>query len=107
VRSSKDSSSAKMLPRPYRHSPVMDMFSMRYHARIITFACLQGGLCNRCQNALIYSDDDGDTWCRLIEFDKHVDFWIANAQQGANWSLVLSIDNTKSGEKRTFIISMI
>jgi len=106
VRSPKDSS-AKMLPRPYRHSPVMNMSSMRYHARIITFACLQGGLCNRCQNALIYSDDDGDTWCRLIEFDKHVDFWIANAQQGADCSLVLSIDNTKSGEKRTFIISTI
>jgi hypothetical protein len=104
VRSSKDSS-AKMLPRPYRHSPVLNMLAMRYYAGVIILACLQGALCNRCQNALIYSADDGDTWCRLIEFDKHVEFWIANAQQGANRSFVLSINNTKLEEKRSFIIS--
>jgi hypothetical protein len=104
LRSSKNSN-AKMLPRPYRHSPVLNMLTMRYYARTITFACLQGALCNRCQNALIYSDDDGDTWCRLIEFDKHVDFWIANAQQGSNRSFVLSINNRKLEEKRSFIIS--
>jgi hypothetical protein len=108
VRSFEDSSAAaKMLPRPYRHSPVLNMLSMRYYAGIITFACLHGGLCNRCQNALICSDDDGLSWYRLIEFDKHIDFAIANAQQGVNQSLVLSVDNTKLGESRTFIITPI
>jgi hypothetical protein len=106
VHSSEDSS-ARMLPRPYRHSPVLNMLCMTYRAGKITFAYLYGGLCHRCQNALIYSDDDGDSWYRLIEFDNFVHFSIANAQQGANRSLVLSFSNTKLGENRTFIVSPI
>jgi hypothetical protein len=106
LRSSEDSS-ARMLPRPYRHSPIINMLRMRYHAGTITFAYLYGGLCPRCQNALIYSDDDGDSWYRLIEFDDDVCFGIANAQQGANRSLVLSFSNTQLGENRTFIVSAI
>ena len=106
MRSSKDSN-ARMLPRPYRHSPVLNMICMKYRAGTITFAYLQGGLCHRCQNALIYSDDDSENWYRLIEFDKYVHFYIANAQQGANRSLVLSFSNTKLGEDKTLIVSAI
>jgi hypothetical protein len=106
VRSSEDSS-ARMLPRPYRHSPVLNMVCMKYRAGTITFACLEGGLCHRCQNALVYSDDDGENWYRLIEFDKYVNFYVANAQQGANRSLVLSFSNTKLGEDKTLIVSAI
>jgi len=106
VRSPEDSS-ARMLPRPYRHSPVMNMFCIKYRAGTITFAHLYNGLCPRCQNALIYSNDDGNSWCRLIEFDKHVEFSIANAQQGTNRSMVVSFRNTKLGEGRTLIISAI
>jgi len=106
VRSLEDSR-ARMLPRPYRHSPVLNMFCMKYHAGKITFAYLYGGLCPRCQNGLVYSDNDGDSWYRLIEFDKYVQFSIANAQQGANRSLVLSFGNTKIKESRTFIVSAI
>jgi len=106
LRSSEDISS-RMLPRPYRHSPVINMLCMKYRAGTITFANLYGGLCNRCQNALIYSDDDGDSWYRLIEFDKDVYFFIANAQQGASRSLVLSFCNMKLGENRTFIVSAV
>ena len=106
VRSPEDSN-ARMLPRPYRHSPVLNMLRMKHHAGTITFAYLYGGLCPRCQNALIYSDNDGDSWYRLIEFDNYLCFSIANAQQGANRSLVLSYSNTKLGENRTFIVSAI
>ena len=106
MRSSKDTT-AKMLPRPYRHSPVLNMFCMKGRAGTITFAYLQGGLCGRCRNALIYSHDDGDSWYRLIEFDESVDFSICNAQQGANQSVVLSFRNKKSGETRSFIVSAI
>jgi len=106
VRSSEDST-ARMLSRPYRHSPVLNMLCMKYRAGTITFAYLEGGLCGWCQNALIYSDDDGDSWYRLIEFDEYVQFYIANAQQGTNRSLVLSFKNTKLGENRTFIVSAI
>jgi hypothetical protein len=104
ARSSEDST-ARMIPRPYRHSPVLNMFCMKYRAGKIAFVYLHGTLCPRCRNALIYSDDDGDSWYRLIEFDSFVDFSIANAQQGA--SLVLSFSNTKLGENRTFIVSPI
>jgi hypothetical protein len=106
VRSSKDSCD-RMLPRPYRHSPVLNMLCMKYHAGTITFAYLQGGLCPRCQNALIYSDDDGESWYRLIEFDNHVHFTIANTQQGTNRSLVLYFSDAKVKENRTFIVSAI
>ena len=106
VRSPEDSS-ARMLPRPYRHSPVMNMLCIKYRAGTITFAHLYNGLCPRCQNALIYSNDDGNSWCRLIEFDKHVEFSIANAQQGTNRSMVVSFRNTKLGEERTLILSTI
>jgi hypothetical protein len=104
VRSPEDSS-ARMLPRPYKHSPVMDMLSIPYRVGAITFALLGGGLCPRCQNAVIYSYDDGDSWYRLIEFDTYVCFSFANAKQGANPSLVLSFCNWKLGEARTFIVS--
>jgi hypothetical protein len=104
---SSEESSARMLPRPYRHSPVLNMIRIKYHAGTITFANIYGGLCHRCQNALIYSDDDGDSWYRLIEFDRHVNFSIANAQQGANRSLVLSFSNSKLGENKTFIVTAI
>jgi len=104
MRSSKDSN-ARMLPRPYRHSPVLNLFCMKCRAGTITFAYLYGGVCPRCQNALIYSDDDGEKWYRLIEFDNFVHFSITNAQQGANRSLVLSFSNTKLGEEKTLILS--
>jgi hypothetical protein len=98
-------SGARMLPRPYRHSPVMNMLCMKHRGGTITFAYLFGGLCSWCENALIYSDDDGETWCSLIKFDKYVQFSIANAHQGANRSLVLNYSNSKLGEDRTFILS--
>jgi hypothetical protein len=106
LRSSEDSASARMLSRPYRHSPVLNMVCMGYRAGTITFASLGGSLCDRCQNALIYSEDNGDSWCRLIEFDDDVNFYIANAQ-GANRSLVLCFRNWKLRENRTFILSAI
>jgi hypothetical protein len=106
LRSSEDSASARMLSRPYRHSPVLNMVCMGYRAGTITFASLGGSLCDRCQNALIYSEDNGDSWCRLIEFDDDVNFYIANAQ-GANRSLVLCFRNWKLRKNRTFILSAI
>lgn len=107
VRSPESSINARMVPRPYRHSPVMNMVCLNYRAGTITFAQLQGSLCPRCKNALIYSDDDGDSWCPLIEFDSYVQLSIAAAQEKANRSLVLSFSNWKIGENRTLIVSPI
>ena len=104
VNSSEDGS-ARMLPRPYRHSPVMNMLCMEHRAGTIIFAYLYNGLCPFCANALIYSDDDGESWCSLIEFDKYIQFSIANGHQGSNRSLVLCYSNSKSGENRTFVVS--
>jgi hypothetical protein len=106
VRSSAHSS-ARMLPRPYRHSPVINMICMKHGARTITFAHLEGGLCHRCKNALIYSDDDGENWYRLIEFDHYVHCYITNEQQGGYRSPVLSCSNTRLGEHKTLIVSAI
>jgi hypothetical protein len=100
-------SSARMLPRPYRHSPVLNMHSISCRSGAVTFVFLHGGLCDRWKSALIYSNDHGDNWFRLIEFDKHFYFHIANAQQGPNRSLVLVITNLKSGDGRTIIISTV
>jgi hypothetical protein len=100
-------SSARMLPRPYRHSPVLNMHSISCSSGAVMFASLHGGLCDRWKSALIYSNDHGDNWFRLIEFDKHFYFHIANAQQGPNRSLVLVITNLKSGDGRTIIISTV
>jgi hypothetical protein len=49
LRSSEDSASARMLSRPCRHSPVLNMVCMGYRAGTITFASLGGSLCDRCQ----------------------------------------------------------
>lgn len=104
LRSSVDSS-ARMLPSPYRRSPVVNMHSISNGAGSITFASLIAPR-NNWSSALIYSDDDGDSWNRLIEFNgRDVNFFIANAQQGVGHSLVISFSDLKSGEIRTFIIS--
>jgi hypothetical protein len=60
------------------------------------------------KSALIYSHDDGDSWNRLLEFNgRCVNFSIANGHQGVNPSLVVSVNNLKSGENKAIIISMI
>jgi hypothetical protein len=104
LRSSEDST-ARMLPRPYRHSPVLNMCSIRNNAGTITFAYLYGSLCGRCRNALIYSDDDGESWCPLIEFDRDAQFEIANSQQGPSGALVVFFHNARTDENRTFILT--
>jgi len=87
---------------------VLDMHSITYGARSITFALLWNSVRVRWNNALIYSHDSGDSWCRLVEFNSGcVNFVIANAQEGVSPSLVVSFSNLASGEKRTIIISAI
>jgi hypothetical protein len=99
---------ARMLPSPYRRSPVMNMHCIRCGARSIVFASLQSGLRNQWKSALIYSDDDGDSWHRLVEFDgSHGYFSISNGQQRLRSSLVVSFDNFKSKESRTIVISAV
>src|SRR5262249_57954068 len=96
---------ARMLPSPYRRSPVINMHFITFGARSITFASLCSG---QFKSALIYSDDDGDSWNRLIENDhRYIQIHIANAQQRVSSSLVLWFDNWVTGEKRTFIISAV
>jgi hypothetical protein len=97
---------AKMLPSPYRRFPVINMHCIKCGARSIVFACLQGWLRDQGNNALVYSDDDGSSWHRLVEFngrDGH--FFISNGQQRLRSSLVVSFDNFISKESKTMVIS--
>jgi hypothetical protein len=105
VRSSEDCS-ARMLPSPYRRSCVLNMYSINDGAGSITFAYLKSSLSDRSESALIFSNDGGNSWNRLIEFNgRDVDFCIANSQQGIGRSLVISFNNRISGENRTIILS--
>jgi hypothetical protein len=97
--------SARMLPSPYRRSPVMNMHSVNHRGRVITFASLHSRLRDRWKSALIYSDDDGESWNRLVEYDaRYVIFSIVNAQHNTT-PLVVSVSNEVSVEKRTILIS--
>ncbi len=105
LRSSGDSS-ARMLPSPYRQSPVINMHSVTCGTKSMVFASLQSGLRAQWKGALIYSDDGGHSWSRLVEYDgRHVNVSIANGQQGVSPSLVISFSDLKSGEKKAIIIS--
>jgi hypothetical protein len=93
---------ARMLPSPYRRSPVMNMHCIKCGARSIVFAFLQSGW----KSALVYSDDDGSSWHRLMEFNsRYGHFAISNGQQRLRSSLVVSFDNFISKESKTIVIS--
>jgi len=99
--------SARMLPSPYRRSPVMNMHSVVHGHRSVTFASLHSRLRDQWKSALIYSDDGGESWNCLVEYNaRAVIFSIANAQQKTS-PLVVSVSNEMSGEKRTVLISAI
>jgi hypothetical protein len=93
---------ARMLPSPYRRSPVMNMHCIKCGARSIVFAFLQSVW----KSALIYSDDNGSSWHRLMEFNgRYGHFAISNGRQRLRSSLVVSFDNFISRESKTFVIS--
>jgi len=58
LRSSGDNS-AKMLPSPYRQSPVINMYSVTCGTKSVVFASLKSGIRAQWKGALIYSDDGG------------------------------------------------
>jgi hypothetical protein len=97
--------SVRMLPPPYRHSPVINMHSVYAVEQSATFVSLFSGIREKWKSALIYSDDAGKTWKRLIEYNgQKVAFSIANSQEGQGLPLILAYENLRSGEKKTFII---
>jgi hypothetical protein len=96
---------ARMLPSPYRRSPVMNMHCIKCGARSILFASLQSGLRDQ-KSALIYSDDNGGSWHRLVEFNGSYGYFsISNGQQTLRSSLVVSFDNFITKESKTIVIS--
>jgi hypothetical protein len=97
----------KMLPRPYTRSPIINMHSIMYGARTVTFASLHNGFGGRWKSALICSDDGGFTWHVLAEFDgQFVDFEILNGQPVASQPVVVSFWHRTSGATRTLVISV-
>ena len=96
----------RMLPGPYRRSPVINMHSIAHGDSSITFAFLHSGLRHAWKSALIYSIDGGDRWHRLMEYDGRIAcFGIVNGGRGPDASLAITFYNVRDGETRTIILS--
>ena len=106
LRSGTDSR-ARMLPEPYRHSPVLNMHAISYERKSVVFAWLHSELRETWKSALIYSDDGGISWSRLFEYDARcLNISIVNSQPTISPSLVVVFENRNSGERRTIIMSI-
>lgn len=59
----------RVLPDPYRRSPVMNMVTRKSSSGNEVWACSYSCLSAEARSLLMYSKDGGNSWTRVIEFD--------------------------------------
>lgn len=86
-----------VLPDPYRRSPIMNMIHRQSSSGNEVWASSYSCLSNKAKSLLMCTNDSGQTWARIIEFDGTKNE-VRIASSSPNPSAVLYISITEFGE---------
>lgn len=95
----------RMLPDPYRRSPIDNMVLRQTATGTEIWANLPFSTANsRC--LLMLSKDGGQTWHKIVAYNRaHHKVWLISAAAGAASSLYFSLENVKSAEQVVYRVT--
>lgn len=94
--------SRKIVPDPYRRSPVGNMVQRNSRVGHEIWAQLPYSTRDT-RSLLMYTADGGESWTRVIEYDRATHkVWLVNATNGSADALFFSIEDNRSGDRATY-----
>lgn len=90
----------EVIPNPYRRSPVINMVARRVGTQTELWALLHNSVVPEKSCVLMYSQDNGKTWHRFIEYDgRQHEIQLVSSASGANGELYFCIRQWVNGQE--------
>jgi len=92
----------RVMPDPYRRSPIINMVQRQSEGGTEIWAYLPYSA-GRSKCLLMYSDDGGDSWDKVIEYDKATHkIWLINSSNHIADVLYFSIEDLETGDRMVY-----
>jgi hypothetical protein len=92
----------RVMPDPYRRSPIINMVQRQSGRGTEIWAYLPYSA-GRSKCLLMYSDDGGDSWDKVIEYEKATHkIWLINSSHHVADVLYFSIEDMETGDRRVY-----